>query len=145
VAKILVADDKPSNRRVLVAALKAAGHDPFEAENGAAALACAHARRPDLVITDILMPVMDGFEFAKRLRSDAAVAATPVIFYTTTFRGPEARAMAALCGVHTVLPKPCPAKTLLAAVNKELGVSGPAGEDASSALEEPWESASRLR
>jgi CheY-like chemotaxis protein len=145
VAKILVVDDKPSNRRVLVAALKAARHDPFEAENGAAALDLARARQPDLVITDILMPVMDGFEFAKRLRGEAVIAATPIIFYTTTFRGPEARAMATLCGVHTVLPKPCPAKTLLAAVNKELGVPVPDSEEALPALEETWESASRLR
>jgi signal transduction histidine kinase/DNA-binding response OmpR family regulator len=135
VAKILVVDDVPTNRRLLSSVLKASGHVTLQAENGAAALELIHNERPDLVVTDILMPVMDGFELARRIRADATIAQTSIIFYTTTFRGPEARTMASLCGVRTLLPKPCNAKLLLAAVNKELGIEAPAAELALPSLE----------
>lgn len=124
-AKILVVDDRPTNRKVLMSALKAAGHAVLEAADGAAALDVVRSERPALVITDILMPTMDGFEFTQRLRGDPDIAQTPVVFYTATYRGPEARAMASLCQVSTVLPKPCDAKTLLAAVHQEIGLSAP--------------------
>lgn len=123
-AKILIVDDRPTNRQVLLTVLRHDGHSFLEAADGAAALALVRTHRPDLVITDILMPNMDGFEFAQRVRGDASIAATPIIFYTATYRAPEARSMAAVCRVRTVLPKPCDAHVLLTAVREELGLSG---------------------
>ena len=76
-ATILIVDDRPANRRFLVTLLGPQGHRLVEAANGLDALAAAQAEPPDLVITDVLMPVMDGYEFVKRLRLDPTFAISP--------------------------------------------------------------------
>src|ERR1700760_2426817 len=86
VAKILVVDDYPTNREFLVTLLGYRGHSLHEASDGAEALDVAAAVRPDLIITDVLMPTMDGYEFVRRLRSISEIASTPVIFYTAHYR-----------------------------------------------------------
>ena len=83
-ATILIVDDRSSNRQFLTTLLGYGGHRLLEAVNGAQALEIARVERPDLVITDILMPTMDGFEFTQRLRSDSELAVSPVIFHTAT-------------------------------------------------------------
>ncbi|MBI4290021.1 MAG: EAL domain-containing protein [Betaproteobacteria bacterium] len=120
-AKILVVDDRPTNRQFLATLLGYASHSLFEAGNGTEALKQAHANRPDLVITDILMPSMDGYEFVQRLRADPDLARVPVIFYTATYSEPQAAVLAKSCGVRTVLPKPCEPEAILAAVQDALG------------------------
>jgi len=125
-ARILVVDDRPTNRQLLCALLRYHGHELIEAGNGALALESVRRDSPDLVITDIMMPVMDGYEFTRQVRADPKLAAMPIIFYTATFRAPEARTMAAICNVKTVLPKPCDPQALLFAVNSELGIETPA-------------------
>ena len=69
-ATILIVDDLASNRRALAALLDSGGHRLLEAANGHAGLAVVRADRPDLVITDVLMPVVDGYEFVRQLRLD---------------------------------------------------------------------------
>jgi PAS domain S-box-containing protein len=78
----------------------------LEAGDGSEALAAVQAERPDLVITDVLMPEMDGYEFVKRLRLDPATSRTPVVFYTAHYGEREARALALSSGVSYVLAKP---------------------------------------
>jgi len=107
VAKILIVDDNPGNRSLLVEILRSCGHMIREASDGGEALALVSAERPDLVITDILMPTMDGYEFVRRLRSTAEIAHTPVIFWTAVFRERDARDLAQECGVEFTLLKPC--------------------------------------
>jgi diguanylate cyclase (GGDEF)-like protein/PAS domain S-box-containing protein len=119
-ATILVVDDRPSNRQFLVTLLGYSGHALLEAADGAEALRLIASARPDLVITDILMPTMDGYEMVSRLRADPRLAATPVIFYTATYSEPQAMKLAASCGVHTVLPKPSDPDRILAAVDQAL-------------------------
>src|SRR6185503_7207840 len=80
-AKILVVDDRAANRDFLVTLLGYRGHDLLEAGDGAEALAMAKSNHPDLVIADILMPTMDGYEFVRHLRADADVANTAVVFW----------------------------------------------------------------
>jgi diguanylate cyclase (GGDEF)-like protein/PAS domain S-box-containing protein len=126
-ANILVVDDRPTNRQFLTALLGYFEHVVVEAGDGAQALERARAARPDLVITDILMPTMDGYEFVRRLRADPATALVPVIFYTATYGAPEARALADACGVDIVLPKPCEPERIIAAVNQALGLETGAG------------------
>jgi PAS domain S-box-containing protein len=129
VATILVVDDRPSNRQFLTTLLGYGGHRMLEAADGAQALEVVRAQRPDLVITDILMPTMDGYEFVQQVRADPDVAPTPVIFYTATYSTPQAEALAKNCGVATVLSKPCEPQVILAAVNKALRIRDPgAGE-----------------
>ena len=105
-ATILVVDDRAANREVLVTLLRYAGHRLLEAEDGARGLAIARAERPDLVVTDVLMPVMDGFELVRQLRADPATSATLVIFYTAHYGEREARTLALSSGVAWVLTKP---------------------------------------
>src|SRR5918912_3656471 len=102
-ATILIVDDRPANREFLAALLGYGGHRLLEAADGAEGLAVARAERPDLVIADILMPTMDGYEFVRRLPADPAVAGTRVVFYTAHYHEPEARKLAADCGVSAVL------------------------------------------
>lgn len=125
-ATVLVADDDPANRELVVTLLRYAGHTPLQAEDGAQALALVLQHRPDLVVCDILMPTMDGYAFARHLResADARVRATEVIFYTATFLEHEARALAAACGVHTVLAKPSEPEAILHAVEHALAPGG---------------------
>jgi diguanylate cyclase (GGDEF)-like protein/PAS domain S-box-containing protein len=129
VATILVVDDRPSNRQFLTTLLGYGGHQMLEAADGAEALESVRSRRPDLVITDILMPTMDGYEFVQQIRADPALAPTPVIFYSATYSTPQAEALARNCGVTTVLSKPCEPQVILEAVNRMLGIREPgAGE-----------------
>ena len=111
-AKILIVDDNPGNRSLLVEILGNCGHTIREASDGGEALALVSAERPDLVITDILMPTMDGYEFVRRLRSAPELAHTPVIFWTAVFREHDARDLARECGVEYTLLKPCTDETV---------------------------------
>lgn len=111
-AKILIVDDNPGNRSLLLEILGSCGHTIREASDGGEALALVSAERPDLVITDILMPTMDGYEFVRRLRSTTEIAHTPVIFWTAVFRETDAKNLARECGVEYTLFKPCTDETV---------------------------------
>jgi len=119
-AKILVVDDIPVNRALVVTLIGHSGHQALEAADGAEALAVVRAERPELVISDILMPTMDGYEFVRQLRSNPELAATQVIFYSAHYREQEARNLAAACGVRQVLSKPCEPQDILAAIEQAL-------------------------
>ncbi|MFZ2853880.1 MAG: response regulator, partial [Rhodocyclaceae bacterium] len=118
---ILVVDDRAINREFLATLLGFAGHRIIEAADGVEALALVREQHPDLVISDVLMPVMDGIEFANQVHADPSIAATPIIFYTATYRLKEGRILAASCGVSTVLAKPTAPQAILAAVGAALG------------------------
>lgn len=122
-ATILIVDDRPSNRSYLGALLGYTEHRILEAEDGEQALAITRAERPELIITDILMPTMDGYEFVQQLRADPALRATRVIFFSAVYSERETLAMAARCGVTTVLGKPADPARILAAVAAELGMA----------------------
>ena len=85
-AKILVIDDNDTNRKLVVTLLNFQGHRTFEAIDGADGLASARVELPDLVISDILMPTMDGYEFVRQLRGDVKLGATADGF---SVAGPE--------------------------------------------------------
>jgi diguanylate cyclase len=118
---ILIVDDRALNREFLATLLRYVGYQVIEAVDGADALRKVRAERPALVISDVLMPIMDGVEFARAVRADADIAATPIIFYTATYRLEQARAMADSCGVETVLSKPVEPQAILDAVQAALG------------------------
>lgn len=122
-AKVLVVDDHPSNRELVTTLLGYAGHSFVEASNGADALALTRSERPALVICDILMPGMDGYEFVRQLRADPDIAQTHVVFYTATFMEAEARTLARSCGVSLVLAKPCEPQEILETVERALSAN----------------------
>jgi diguanylate cyclase (GGDEF)-like protein len=120
VATILVVDDSPFDRAFLVELLSHQQHRVLEANHGADALAWFRKQRPDLVITDIMLPAMDGFEFVRRVRSDPATATIPIIIFTAEYNRPEATALAQSCGISSVLTKPCKAAHILRMVEESL-------------------------
>src|SRR5215212_6680853 len=79
---ILIIDDFPTNLSLLGECLHAAGYTVLAALDGERCLEIAQFARPDLILLDVLMPEMDGFEICRRLKTDASTAAIPVIFLT---------------------------------------------------------------
>ncbi len=120
-ATILIVDDRPANREFLVTLLGYESHRLLEAGDGAEALAVVRAERPDLVICDVLMPTMDGYEFVRQLRAERKIARTTVIFYTAHFHEREAQNLARTAGVSHVLIKPCEPELVIRMVEEALG------------------------
>ena len=81
-AIILIVEDRPIDRKLLATILRTRGHEIVEASDGKEALDALEQIGPDLVVSDILMPRLDGYEFVRRMREIPELAATPVIFYT---------------------------------------------------------------
>jgi PAS domain S-box-containing protein len=119
-ATLLIVDDRPDNREYLVTLLGYGGHRLLQAADGAEALAVARSKRPDLVLADILMPTMDGYEFVHQLRADPDLAATPVIFCTAHYLEREAQTLAEACGVAHILTKPMEPEVVLRTVDAVL-------------------------
>src|ERR1700756_4928176 len=143
-SKILVVDDHATNRKLLVTLLNSEGYLTVEAADGSDGLVTARREKPGLVISDILMPTMDGYEFIRRLREEAGFADTPVIFYTAYYHEHEARALAEKCGVRRVLVKPSSPRELLAAVEQAL-TGAPTPPPAESARGDPQFDVEHLR
>jgi len=123
--KVLVADDHPINRKFLVSLLEDTGFDALEASDGAEALELARKEQPDLIIADVVMPKVDGYELVKEVRSDPTIAQTPVIFYTANYIETEARRLAEACGVRHLLIKPSKAEDILNHVRTALQAPAP--------------------
>ncbi|MDC8756893.1 EAL domain-containing protein [Janthinobacterium fluminis] len=121
-ASILIVDDHILNRQFLVALLGFDQHTLLVASDGLEGLAMAREQRPALIITDLLMPNMNGHEFVTRLRAEPALADIPVIFYTATYSMQEAAVMARSCDVRWVLKKPAAPDVILGTVREALGL-----------------------
>jgi CheY-like chemotaxis protein len=104
-----VADDEPDLRFVLRYFFERAGHEVVEAGNGAAALESVRMSPPDLVVTDMMMPVMDGAELIRRLRADPATARIAILAVTGDPHLAE--------GADAVVVKPYQTDHILAAAN----------------------------
>jgi CheY-like chemotaxis protein len=100
-ATILIVDDRSVNRAFLGGLLRERGHRVLEATNARAGPAAVRDERPDLLITDVLRPETDGYEFVRQLRLDPATCAVPVVFYTAIYGEREAKALALSIGVPT--------------------------------------------
>jgi putative two-component system response regulator len=81
-AKILVVDDHPSSRMTAIALLSVEGYNVLEADSGLAALDCIAEAKPDLILLDVMMPEMDGYEVCRRLKQDEHTRLIPIIFVT---------------------------------------------------------------
>lgn len=120
-SSILVLDDRRADRELLTTLLGHAGYDVREASTGEEALRLADADRPDLIITDILMPSMNGFEFVRRLRSDPHINAIPVVFCTANYLEGEVRKLATAVGVSHFILKPSDPEAIVSTVGDVLG------------------------
>jgi diguanylate cyclase (GGDEF)-like protein len=135
VARILIVDDHRANRDALSALLESAGHYALSAGDGNQALHLAREHQPELVISDVLMPVMDGYELTRRLKLDPATAGMSVMFYTAYFGGQDAKQLAAALGVARVLVKPADNAAILRAVEEVLSARPSAPAQAAADLE----------
>jgi signal transduction histidine kinase len=126
-ATILVIDDEAVNRDLARTLLSRKGYTILEASGGAEGLRTAIRARPDVVVTDVLMPDMDGYQLVGELRARPELAHTPVVFYTSNYLESQARPLAEACGVsHIVVRSEDPAR-LIEAVGAALEGGPPDG------------------
>jgi PAS domain S-box-containing protein len=123
-ATILVVDDDPNTRQLYGSLLKPFGHSVLEARDGRDGLNLAREHKPDLIISDILMPTMNGYDFVSALRKLPGHGDTNVIFQSASFLDRESRALGTNCGIQDYLSKPCDPQKFLDAVNRALGLPG---------------------
>lgn len=119
-ASVLVVDDTAVNRNLIATVLSFAGHRVIEAADGATAMELIRRERPDLVITDLLMPVMDGYKLAREIRADPELASLPIVFYTANYLEQEIRPFAIATGVGHILVKPVDPERLIEVVERAL-------------------------
>ena len=104
-ARILVVDDSPDVRLALATILEDAGHEILEADDGDVALDIAVGRQPTLVLLDVMMPRLNGFDTLAQLKADTRTNSIPVIMVTAKGR-PEDMAMARSLGAVEYITKP---------------------------------------
>ncbi len=104
-ARIVVADDDPDILNIVAMSLEAMGHEVHRATNGLEAVALTKGKAPDLVVMDLMMPEMNGYEATQALKADALTASVPIVALTAkAMRGDEERGRQA--GVDAYLTKP---------------------------------------
>jgi PAS domain S-box-containing protein len=115
---LLIVDDHPTNLKLLRAQLEAEGHAVFEAHDGVDALALLERQRVDGVISDILMPRMDGYRLCYEIRMNERLHDLPVIIYTSTYTSPVEERLALDMGADKYLKKPVSVETIITALHE---------------------------
>ena len=129
-AVVLVAEDDQDIAAILTRLLTRAGHTVLHSPDGRAAYDRAVADRPDVVLTDLGMPLMDGLELTRAIRRHPDLADTPVVMLSGHLHPGDAQPIAA--GVCAVLLKPCP-NDMLRSVVRDLADRGPHAHDSAAA------------
>jgi CheY-like chemotaxis protein len=119
---VLIAEDQQELRRLYAQQLVMSGFDVIEAANGAEAIDLSSLNLPDVILMDLSMPVVDGWEATKRLRADQRTAHIPVVALTAHDGSGELQ-RATTAGCNWFVPKPCPPDALITEVRRIL--SGP--------------------
>lgn len=127
--RVLVVDDDEAGRYLLESVLRANGYDVSSAVDGIDALDKARQVIPDLIITDVLMPRMDGYKLCVRLKNDPDLRCVPILVYTSSFGDPADQRFALSLGVNAFMLKPQEPDALIGEVERLLasGTSGAAG------------------
>ena len=131
---LLIVEDTPNIRELLTVTLRFKGYPVVTAQNGKEALEMIVKERPALIITDILMPIMDGYAFVQKLRTDIKTHDIPIIFLSATYVTPEDKAFALSLGASRFMEKPIDTEDFLLTI-AELLTQGP------STLPQPLEDA----
>jgi two-component system cell cycle response regulator DivK len=117
--RILVVEDQEDNLQILRDLLTSAGFEIIEAKDGEAGVRAAVTERPDLILMDIQLPVLDGYEATRRIKADQALKATPIIVVTSyALSGDDIKAREAGCDAY--VPKPYSPRQLLAKIREFL-------------------------
>ena len=117
--RILVVEDHADNRQIIRDMLAPTGYEITEVQNGEEALAAIAKQRPDLILMDIQLPVMDGYEATRRIKADPALRSIPIIAVTSyALSGEDKKARDAGCDEY--VPKPFSPRHLLAKIRNFL-------------------------
>ena len=117
--RILVVEDQPDNRQIIRDMLAPTDYEITEVESGEEALAAIAKQRPDLILMDVQMPIMDGYTATRQIKADAALRSIPIIAVTSyALNGEEKKARAAGCDDY--VPKPFSPRQLLAKIRQYL-------------------------
>src|ERR1700751_301313 len=114
--RILVVEDQPDSRRIIRDMLAPTDFEIIEAENGEEALAAIAKQRPDLILMDIQLPIMDGYTATRRIKDDPALRAIPIVAVTSYVEDEKARA----AGCDEYVPEPYSPRQLLAKIRQYL-------------------------
>ncbi len=114
--RILVVEDQEDNRQIIRDMLATTDYEIAEAENGEQALAAIAKARPDLILMDIQLPIMDGYEATRRIKADPALRSIPIIAVTSYVEEQKARA----AGCDEYVPEPYSPRQLLAKIRHYL-------------------------
>ena len=117
--RILVVEDQEDNRQILRDLLGSVGYEMTEAWDGEAGVSAAKEQRPDLILMDIQLPLMDGYEATRRIKADASLRSIPIIAvtsYALSGEGQKARA----AGCDDYVPKPYSPRELLSKIRQYL-------------------------
>jgi len=121
---VLVVDDHEDNRRILRDLLRSAGYEVIEATTGEDGVTTAKARAPDLILMDIQLPGIDGYEATRRIKADDALRRIPLIVVTSyALSGDDAKALAA--GADAYVAKPFSPRAMLAKIREYLPLAPP--------------------
>jgi DNA-binding response OmpR family regulator len=120
VKRILVVDDEPHILKLVAFSLKSGGYEVLEATDGLSAISVVQAEQPDLVLMDVMMPTLDGYEACRRLKADPATADIPVIMLTAKTQSTEHKTGYDV-GAADYINKPFTPKDLVAHVRELLG------------------------
>ena len=132
--KILVADDNATNAKLMRAVLEAEGHEVLVAKDGQEAWETLKVEQVDIVVSDILMPRMDGFRLCQHIRADKRIKDLPFIIYTATYTSSSDEKLAKSLGTDVFLLKPAPTNQLLTAIEQAAQIKQ---RDTSTYLDEP--------
>jgi two-component system, cell cycle response regulator DivK len=121
---VLIAEDQQELRQLYAQQLAMSGFDVIEAANGAEAIDLTSARLPDVILMDLSMPVVDGWEATRRLRADTRTAHIPVVALTAHDGSGELQ-RATNAGCNWFVPKPCPPAALITEIRRVLAMPRP--------------------
>jgi len=115
---VLVVEDEINSRMLLSKILAANGYKVLEASNGIEAMKKIQMSRPDIIISDIMMPEMDGFQFCRELRKNETLKDIPLVFYTAIYKDEEDEKLALDVGANAYIRKPEDPKVLIRKIKK---------------------------
>src|SRR5260370_320101 len=120
--KLVIVDDIATNRELLRETFETAGHTTLEASDGVEALQILARNKVDAVLSDILMPRMDGYRLCHEIRTNTLLRSLPIVIYSSTYNSPSDEKLALTLGADKYLTRPAPFETILIALHESIAM-----------------------